>query len=397
MTAPEGSSLFDSFPFATPALIYREERLLAALTRLQPLRADGRCKVLYSIKSCACPRILEFLSSRVDGFSSSSLFEARLSRAVLQGEGTVHHTSPAFPAREIPELVEYVDHICFNSLGQWARFDAGDHSRSIRCGLRVNPRLSFVKDDRYNPCRRYSKLGIPIEQLAEVAKSDPKALRGISGIHVHTNCESRTTAPILDTVQLLVTELKDLLSQLEWINLGGGYLYDEIEDLSPLIEAVRLINEDVGLEVILEPGEAVVGNAGVLVASVLDIVENDGVKIAMLDATVNHLPQVFEYQYQPEIAKSDPDGAHAYLIAGRSCLAGDLFGEYRFAAPLEIGSIVAFRGVGAYTLVKSHMFNGINLPDLYFMRDSGDLELIKRYGFEDFCNHMGGQHATDRT
>lgn len=397
MTTAENSSHPDSFSLPTPALIYREERLLNALDRLESLRINKNCKVLYSIKSCSCPAVLNFLSTRVDGFSASSLFESRLSSSTLGGKGTVHLTSPAFPKREIAELEEYVDYISFNSLNQWASFNAVRQNNSIRCGLRVNPKLSFVKDERYNPCRKYSKLGIPIEHLAEKAGTHPEVLKGISGIHVHSNCESRTTAPVLETTLLLVNELKDLLPQLDWINLGGGYQYDEIEDVSPLIEATRMLTEEVGLNVFLEPGEAVVGNAGVLVSSVLDIVENDGMKIAILDSTVNHLPQVFEYQYQPEIATSNPDEQYRYLIAGRSCLAGDLFGEYSFSNPLKIGSIITFTGVGAYSLVKSHMFNGINLPDIYFETTSGELRKVREYAFEDFWNNSGGSHASDRT
>jgi len=385
------------FPFPTPALVYQEERLLATSSRLESLRRNGGCKVLYSIKACSCPHVLEFLSSRVDGFSVSSLFEARLSSSILHGGGTVHLTCPAFPPRESGELAGHVDYISFNSLNQWTRFASARPDQPIHYGLRVNPRLSFVRDERYDPCRRYSKLGIPIEQLVEVARSDPRALTGISGIHVHTNCESRTTAPVLETTLRLVEELEPLLPRLRWINLGGGYQYDEIEDLSPLMKATNLLSGEMGLEVFLEPGEAFVANAGFLVSSVLDIIENDGKQIAILDTTVNHLPQVFEYQYRPAIVGSGPDAPYEYLIAGRSCLAGDLFGEYRFATPLEVGSLVTFSGVGSYALVKSQMFNGINLPTIYFMSASGELEKIREYDFSDFWSRSGGRHAPDRT
>ncbi|HXV37718.1 MAG TPA: 2Fe-2S ferredoxin, partial [Myxococcota bacterium] len=193
MPTPQHADRFAPFPFPTPAFVYQEDRLLESLRRLEPLRANPKCRVLYSIKSCSLPDVLEFLSTRVDGFSASSLFEARLAREILDRNGAgkrgVHLTCPAFPEREAAELGRYVDHINFNSLEQWLRDRARKHERPIRCGLRVNPKLSFVKDERYNPCRRYSKLGIPIEQLVDAIETRPDTLDGISGIHVHTNCE----------------------------------------------------------------------------------------------------------------------------------------------------------------------------------------------------------------
>jgi carboxynorspermidine decarboxylase len=384
-----------SVALRTPAFVYEEEKLLYALEKMQSVRRKTDCKILYSVKALSCPGILEILAPHLNGFSASSLFEAKLSRHILNSRGTVHLTCPAIVEDEIPEIATHADYISFNSLSQWNRFKKKEW-KDVRLGLRINPQLSFIRDDRYNPCRQHSKLGISIDVLSDRMNSSGSDLENISGIHFHTNCESRTVTPLLETVIHVSRKLKQLLPHLDWINLGGGYQYDEIDDLSPVIQAVDYLKNEFGLQIFLEPGEAIVGRAGSLITTVLDIFESDRKQIAIIDSTVNHMPQVFEYQYQPTIIGSDPNNLHSYLIAGRTCLSGDLFGEHRFSQPLEIGSRLAITFAGAYSLVKAHMFNGINLPSIYLLTKSGQPIKLHEFSYEDFWTASGGDNEAYR-
>lgn len=386
------NAMLSDSSLCTPAFVYEEKPIVEGLHRLNQLKSDTDCRILYSVKALSCPGILEIIAPHVDGFSASSLFEAKLSRKILGKEGRVHLMTPAIVENEIPEIAAHADYVSLNTLSQWSRFRKKDWN-DVRLGLRVNPRRSYIKDDRYNPCRKDSKLGISIDVLSQL-NHDLRDLEGITGIHFHTNCESRSLNPLLETVEHVSGKLKNLLSRLEWINLGGGYQYDEIDDLTPLVRAIQHLQNEFRLKIFLEPGEAIVGNAGSLITTVLDIIESDEKKIAIVDTTVNHMPQVFEYQYQPDMLGSDPDGKFSYLIAGRTCLSGDLFGEYRFSKPLEIGSRFAFLFAGAYSLVKSHMFNGINLPGLYLLTTNGKLLKMREFSFEDFWIKCGGSYES---
>jgi len=373
----------------TPALVYDENVLLTVLDRLAKLKEKLGVQILYSVKALSCPGILEIIAKRVDGFSSSSLFETVLSRQLLGRKGSVHMVSPALIEREIPEIISHADYISFNSLSQWHRFEKLDWKK-MRLGLRVNPQMSYVKDERYDPCRKSSKLGIPMDALVREAESGRIDLERISGIHFHSNCDARTLNPLLETILNICRKINKLSMPLDWINLGGGYLFDEIDDWAPLAKAMELLRKKNPSRVFIEPGEAVVGRSGSLVSTVLDIFQSGGRNIAMMDSTINHFPQIFEYQYQLNVLGSDPKGKFPYLIAGRSCLAGDLFGEYRFSRPLEIGARIIFTAAGAYSLVKSNMFNGINLPSLYLMKRTGKLFKLREFSYHDFWTRCGG-------
>jgi carboxynorspermidine decarboxylase len=180
-----------------------------------------------------------------------------------------------------------------------------------------------------------------------------------------------------------------MMLDVEWINLGGGYVWDAGSDFAPLIECVQHLTETYGVEVFLEPGAGIINTAVRLVSSVIDVLESDGKWIAILDTSVNHLPEVFEYQFEPDIAEHCDSAPHEYILAGASCLAGDVFGTYSFSEPLKIGSRVTFENVGAYTLAKAHMFNGINLPSIYALDERGELALIREFTFDDFAARCG--------
>ncbi len=378
---------FENDALQTPAFIYDEERLLRTLATLVSIRDVTRYKILFSLKSLALHEILNLLALNVDGFSVSSLFEAKLAREVIGSSCTVHMVTPGYRPNEIEQIAEIADYVSFNSLSQWTRF-SGKTSTKASCGLRINPQLSFVEDKRYNPCRKHSKLGVPLSQLQKALAKNRRLYDEIKGVHFHTNCSSDTYAPLLATVKHLDRQIPKLLSHIFWINLGGGYLFNDA-DPADLYAAIRMMRDKYNLEVFIEPGQGVVEEAGYIVSSVIDIFESEGKNIAVLDTTVNHMPEVFEFQYRPEIMQEAPEGAHEYILAGCTCLAGDIFGTYRFAGPLELGSRIVFQYMGAYTLVKANMFNGVNLPTIYAFTQDGKMELKREFGYEDFISRCG--------
>lgn len=373
----------------TPAFIYDERAIARHLDGAATIREVAGCRVLYALKPFTIASALRRMAPGLDGFAASSLFEAMLARDVLGDRGTVHLTTPGLRPSEIARLDRLCDHVAFNSLSQWRRF-RGAMSGEGKCGLRINPHLSLVGDDRYDPCRPGSKLGTPMDELALLAEREPSSLAGLGGLHFHTNCDAESLAPWLATVEQVDRRLGGLLERVSWVNLGGGYLLDPPLDLEPLARAVDLLRSKYGVTVFIEPGAAFVRDAGYLIASVVDRFASDGREIAVLDTTVGHMPEVFEYQFEPDILGHEDDAGHEYTLAGCSCLAGDVFGDYAFREPLEVGSRVVFAEAGAYTLVKAHMFNGINLPAIYAWTESGELELKRAFTYADFLGRCGG-------
>ncbi|MCF7986528.1 MAG: carboxynorspermidine decarboxylase [Methylovulum sp.] len=372
----------------SPAFVFDEVELQTTLNACQVLRAKNACKLLYSIKSLPFYPILDVIKPLVDGFSVSSLFEARLAAEVLAGgQGSLHLCTPGIRADEVKELTHLCSHISFNSLSQHQRF-AEQVAPHCAVGLRVNPKLSFIKDDRYNPCRKFSKLGVDIDALWQ-----DSAIDRVRGLHIHTLFAANSYQPLLQTLDKLTLFLGDKLGKLDWINLGGGYLLKEMTDHSPLLAAVAQLKNRYDVDVYIEPGNGLVGHCGYLVTTVIDSFVSEGKSIAVLDSSVNHHPEVFEYQIQASAIGHHVKGRFPVILAGSSCLAGDIFGEYRFDAPLQLGDRVIFERVGAYTLVKANRFNGYNLPDIYCHRATG-ITRVKHYTFEDYRQYWLGDTAS---
>ena len=327
----------------------------------QILKNQIDCKILYTLKSLIIKEILLRMNAHLNGFSASSLFEAQIAADVIGKAGTIHYTSPGLQAHEFSTLSEICDYIAFNSLGQFSRLKK-NLSNQTSYGLRVNPQKSYVNDPRYDPCCKNSRLGINFKQLNDFLGQDPSALKNISGIHFHSNCDSTSFNPLLETVTHLLKTNEDLIKQLKWMNLGGGYLFENSTDYTPFYETVSLLKEQYDLEVFVEPGASLVRESGFIVSSIIDLFQIEDVNIAILNTTVNHMPEVFEYQCKPKIAGENCNGKFTYLLQGASCLAGDVFGEYTFNEPLKVDDRLIFIHMGAYTFVKTHMFNGINLP-----------------------------------
>ena len=284
--------------------------------------------------------------------------------------------------------------LAFNSLIQWDMFRDRVKSGSS-CGIRVNPQISFVDDERYDPCRPGSKLGVPLDILTSEFGRDPARFAGLRGILFHTNCDSSDFGQLLATVEHIHASAPDVLATVEWVNLGGGYLFDNDQSVVELGVAVDFLKSRYGLKIFFEPGAALVRSAGYIVSTVLDVFKSGGSTVAVLDTSVNHMPEVFEYDFEPDVIGHDSEATHEYLLAGCTCLAGDLFGVYRFADELEVGGKVVFNNAGAYTLTKAHVFNGVALPSVYSLTPQGELVAKSHGTFDGFAARWGmGSHVS---
>ncbi|MCK5831009.1 MAG: carboxynorspermidine decarboxylase [Methylococcales bacterium] len=360
----------------TPAFVFDEKGIDANLSQLVNLKKKSGCQVLYSIKALPLERVLKKAAEYLDGLSVSSLFEARLAKEVMGETGSIHLTTPGIRDDEFNELIELCTHISFNSINQYQRLIPSAITEES-FGFRINPKLSFSEDSRFDPCRQYSKLGIEIEALDCIPKK-------IQGVHFHTVFAHQDFLPLEKIVVLLKRKFGHKLIELKWMNFGGGYLYNQILDQEPFTNLVRQLKTEFNINVYIEPGKAVVGNAGYLVSTVIDSFSSDGKSVMVLDTSVNHNPEVFEYQRKPNLLEEDKKGAYSYLLVGSSCLAGDLFGEYRFTTELKIGDRVVFVNVGAYSLIKANRFNGYNLPDIYWADKTNRVTLIKHNTYENY-------------
>ncbi len=383
----------DQAAIETPAYVYDEAMIREQLQSARRALGPSGGRILLAMKAFSFVPGLRSAVPWLDGLHASSAFEARLARRVFPA-GIVHTTSPGMRPVDVPEVANYSDRLSFNSLTQWERF-RNDVTGRTSPGIRVNPGLSFVEDERYDPSSRHSKLGVPIDDLSAMLTRSPGALQGIEGLLVHNNCESTDFRQLLRVVELLVDRLGPWLGTLKWVNLGGGYLFSEAMDVAPLRAAVDLLTGRYDLEVLFEPGTAIVYRAGSIISTVVDLFESGGEQVAVLDTSVAHAPEVLEFQFVPDVDGGGP-GCHPYILAGASCLASDTFGRHCLAEQLEVGSRVTITEVGAYSLVKASWFNGIALPTVYSRAPDGTLTRHKRFTFEDFLDFSGGSDEDSR-
>lgn len=353
---------------------------------LQEVKDAAGCKILLALKAFSSFRTFDIFRDILDGTCASAINEALLGREELGGEVEVF--SPAYRDRDIERLAQVADHVVFNSIQQFHRYRALllDHPRAIDLGLRINPEHSEGAADIYNPCARYSRLGVPISEWNDTD------LRGLSGLHFHTLCEQNTDA-LEATLAVVEEKWGAYLRELRWVNFGGGHhITREDYDRERLVHLIRDFMARYDVEVYLEPGEAVALNAGVFVTQVVDVLKNEK-DIAILDCSVQcHLPDVLDMPYRPEILGGCQPGehAHTYLLGGQTCLAGDVLGEWSFQKPLQPGDRLVFTDMAHYTMVKTTTFNGINLPDIaHFHPSTQTVETIKRFGYNDFKMRLG--------
>lgn len=345
------------------------------------------CKILLALKGFAAWSTFGLCRQYLAGAAASSLHEAKLARETFGGE--VHLTAPAYRDDDMEEYVQIVDHIVFNSHTQWRRYreQVLAAPREIRCGLRINPMHSEVKTKIYDPCAPGSRLGIPLSGF------EPDDLEGITGLHFHTLCELNADS-LARTLPAVEEQFGDVIRKMEWMNFGGGHHitrpdYD-VDLLCRLITGFYERYPNIKT-IYLEPGEAIALNTGVLVASVLDITHN-AMDIALLDTSASaHMPDVLEMPYRPVIAGGGEPGEkqHTYRLAGPTCLAGDVIGDYSFDKPLKVGDKLVFGDMAHYTMVKNTMFNGINLPDIVlFDPEKDEYRLQRRFTYEDFKGRL---------
>ncbi|MCD0175747.1 carboxynorspermidine decarboxylase [Deinococcus sp. 14RED07] len=379
----------------SPAFVLDESRLRRNLALISHVQRESGAQIIVAFKGfsmwSAFPLLREY---GITGATASSLNEARLAREEMQGE--VHVYAPAYSDAEFPAVLELADHLVFNSFSQWERFKpqvlaARAAGRTVHVGIRVNPEYAEVETDLYNPAGPFSRLGVTRREF----RMD--LMDGVDGLHFHTLCE-KDSDTLERTLEVLERNFGDVLSQVKWVNFGGGHLMTrEGYDIPRLIRVVRAFRERWGVHVILEPGSAFGWQTGWLVSSVLDVVHN--VKDALLlDISVSaHMPDVLEMPYRPRIlGAGDPPeldhhretsegaGGHPYLIGGTTCLAGDVVGEYVFPQPLKIGDRVVFDDMIHYTMVKTTFFNGVKHPDIGILHLDGTYECVKSFGYEEF-------------
>jgi len=386
----KGANRIDLFKadISTPAQVWDIAKLEKNLTTMSRFASRHGCTFLYSCKASSVSSVMEHMVGKVDGFSCSSLFESKLARQIIGENGSVHMTSPGIRADEVCELAELCDGLTLNSLSQWDRFNEQITTKTS-CGIRLNPGVSIVSDWRFDPSRSGSKLGVSLDNLAARFEEDPNSLSGLKGLHFHIACGRKSFSKFDDIVNMIEQHLGGLLHQIEWFNFGGGFYFDKISKIEPFRKSVERLKGKYGLEVVIEPGTSVVVNAARLVCTVIDLFSSGGKTIAVLDTTVNHMQEVFSYQLRPSVAGATINGPNRVVLAGSTCLAGDIFGVYGFAAPVEVGDRIIFNKRGAYTHAQSHWFNGINLPTIYLVSDNGEITLHQDFSYEDFARHCG--------
>jgi carboxynorspermidine decarboxylase len=368
----------------SPCWVIDMQALEANLALLADVQARADCKILLALKGFATWSTFALVARYLSGATASSLDEARLARATLGGE--VHACAPAYKPEDFPEILTLCDHVVFNSFHQWQRFRGAvaQAPRSVSCGIRINPEHREVKVALYDPCAPRSHLGVTLAEFR------PDLLDGLEGLHFHNLCELGSDA-LERTLAAVEKKFGEWLGRMRWVNLGGGHhITQPGYDVERLVSLVRRVRERYGVAVYLEPGEAIAICTGVLVTTVLDVVENEG-RTAILDTSATaHMPDVLEMPYRPDVAGAAEPGVKrfTYRLAGLTCLAGDVIGTYSFDHELEIGERLTLLDMSHYTMVKTSNFNGVRLPSIALRHRDGSYELVKRFGYESYRDRL---------
>lgn len=373
----------------TPCYVIHEEQILHNLRILGQLQEETGVKVLLAQKAFSFFPVYPLLGSYLAGTTASGLYEARLGKEKMP-EGETHVYAPAFREDEFEELLTYADHIVFNSFKQVEKYGKRAKAGGKSIGLRINPMCSTQEGHEiYDPCTAGSRLGVTKEVWEKEAA--PELLALLDGLHFHTLCEQDADALAL-TLKAVEEQFGSFLLQMKWLNFGGGHhITRDGYNLKLLKECIHHVQDTYGVEVYIEPGEAVALNAGTLHTTVLEIVRN-GMQIAILDASAAcHMPDVIEMPYLPPLEGAKEAGIteYTYRLAGPTCLAGDVIGDYSFDAPLEEGQRLVFGDMAIYSMVKNNTFNGMRLPHIVWKKADGDCEIVKSFGYEDFKERLG--------
>ena len=399
----------------TPAYIIDENILVHNLEILKYVEDKTGCKILLAQKAFSAFYEYPLIGRYISGTTASGLYEARLGREEMNKENHVY--APAYKEKDIDELVKICDHIIFNSIGQLMRYKEKCIRSGISIGLRINPEISTQGDNAiYDPCAYGSRLGVTIDMLN---KADEEVLNGVEGLHFHTLCEQNSDALAI-TLKAVEDKFGHIMKNMKWINMGGGHhITREDYDIETLEKCISHVKKKYDVQVYVEPGEAVALNAGYLVATVLDKVEN-GITTLILDASAAcHMPDVLEMPYTPPLRdglkildmedeygidkdieidfdmdvkegiwKPAKNGRYRYRLSSYTCLAGDIIGDYQFGREINVGDRLVFEDMAIYSMVKNNTFNGIPLPDIVIMDSDGECKVWKHFGYEDFKGRL---------
>lgn len=367
----------------TPCYVIQEEQLRQNLEILKGVMDRTGCKILLAQKAFSMYEVYPLIAQYLSGTTASGLYEAKLGAEEMGipfGKET-HIFSPAYKEEEFEEILTYCDHIVFNSFEQLERFGkrAAEAGKSV--GLRINPQYSTLEGHEiYDPCAAGSRLGVTVEKFR------PELLEYVDGLHFHTLCE-QDAQPLHDTLKEVERQFGEWLPKMKWLNFGGGHhITREGYDIALLERCICDMKEKYDLEIFLEPGEAVALNAGVLLTKVEEIVENS-IQIAILDTSAAcHMPDVLEMPYRPPLQDGyeAEEKEYTYRLAGPTCLAGDVIGDYSFEEPLKRGDTLTFEDMAIYTMVKNNTFNGMRLPAIVLEDKDGECRVVRQFEYEDF-------------
>lgn len=376
---------FDISTLPTPCYVTDERLLVKNLEILKSVQDRTGCKILLAQKAFSMYSTYPLIGKYLSGTTASGLFEAKLGKEEMP-EGETHVYAPAYSEKDFAEIVTVADHIVFNSFAQYEKYypTVQASGREIEVGIRINPEYSEIETDIYNPCFKNSRLGTVLSEFPETLSE------GISGLHFHTMCEQG--ADVLErTIAVVEEKFGKYLYSLKWLNFGGGHHITRADyDVEKLVQIVDRVQKKYGIQVYLEPGEAVALNAGYLVTEVLDTLKN-GMNLAILDTSAAcHMPDVLEMPYRPNIigAGMPNEKPYTYRFGGPTCLAGDIIGDYSFDEPLKAGDRLVFCDMAIYSMVKNNTFNGMPLPAIVLHTLDGENRIVKQFGYEDFKGRL---------
>lgn len=369
----------------SPCYLVDERLLKKNLEILNQVQERTGAKIILATKAFSMFSTFPLIGKYLKGVTSSSLHEARLGYEEMGKE--VHIYSPAYRDDEFDEIMKYSDHIVFNSFSQWRKYKdkvKNNKDKKIECGIRINPEYSEIETDIYNPCFENSRMGVTLANFEE------DELEGIDGLHFHTMCEQNSDT-LERTIKVVDEKFGKYIKKVKWVNFGGGHhITREDYDLESLIKSINFIKDKYGVDVYLEPGEAIALNTGFLVSTVLDTMKN-GMDIAILDTSAEcHMPDVLAMPYRPNIigAGKPNEYEYTYRFGGPTCLAGDIIGDYSFKEPLTPGDKLIFCDMAIYSMVKNNTFNGVNLPAIVKYSEEKGIEVVKEFGYEDFKSRL---------
>ncbi|MCL2071379.1 MAG: carboxynorspermidine decarboxylase [Oscillospiraceae bacterium] len=378
--------IYNKLNIKTPCYVIDKAKLIRNLEILNSVERRTGCRILLAQKAFSMYSLYPLIGEYISGTAASGLHEARLGNEYMAKEN--HVFSPAYTKSDFAELLKICSHLVFNSYGQFKKYQNdiqnSETSPKPSIGLRINPEYSTQNHAIYDPCAPFSRLGATLESIQGMD------LSGISGLHFHTLCQQNADA-LAATLDAVIEKFGCIFPQLSWINFGGGHhITREDYDIALLETCIKRLQNDYGLDVYLEPGEAVALNAGVLVTEVMSII-NNGMDIAILDASAAcHMPDVLEMPYRPEIsgAGGENEKEYKYRLGGNTCLAGDIIGDFAFDSPLTEGERLVFTDMAIYTMVKNNTFNGMPLPSIAILHGNNKIETIKEFGYEDFKSRL---------